>query len=123
MDRVFIEGLNIEAVIGIHPWERDRRQPVVLDLDMAWDNRAAAGSEDIADTLNYQAVSERLLEFVGGSEFLLVETLAERCAELLMAEFGVPWLRLKLRKPEAIAEAAAVGVEIERGDKARGDRD
>ncbi|MBD2858614.1 dihydroneopterin aldolase [Spongiibacter sp. KMU-158] len=115
MDIVFIEALKIDTLIGIHPWEREQRQPVLLDLDMAWDNRPAAQSDDIAKTLNYQAVSERLLEFVGASEFLLVETLAEQCAELVMREFGVSWLRLKLRKPQAIAEAAAVGVEIQRG--------
>ncbi len=118
MDTVFIEGLKIDTVIGIHEWERHQRQPVVLDLDMAWDNRPAAQSEDIAKTLNYQAVSERLLAFVGSSEFLLVETLAERCAEILMTEFAVSWLRLKLRKPQAIKQAAAVGVEIVRGQRA-----
>jgi 7,8-dihydroneopterin aldolase/epimerase/oxygenase len=114
-DVVFIEGLKIETTVGIHDWERDHPQYVVLDLEMAWDIRPSAATDDIAQTLNYQAVSERLLDFVGNSEFLLVETLAERCAALLMTEFGVQWLRLRLRKPAAVAKAQAVGVEIERG--------
>src|SRR5687768_12254677 len=81
MDKVFIEALEIECVIGIYDWERKIRQPVVLDLEMAFDNRVPAASDAIADTLDYKAVSKRLIQFVSESEFGLVETLAERCAE------------------------------------------
>lgn len=117
MDTVFIRELRIDTLIGIHDYERQGRQPIVLDIDMTWDNRPAAQGDDIALTLDYQKVSERLIDYVGNSEFLLVETLAERCAELLQQEFGVSWLRLSLSKPDAIAAAAAVGVEIERGQR------
>lgn len=115
MDRVFIEGLEIETVIGIYDWERRIRQPLRFDLAMAFDNRVPAASDDIADTLDYKAVSKRLVEFVSQSQFGLVETLAERCAEIVMREFGVAWLRLKLSKPGAVRGASAVGVSIERG--------
>ena len=114
MDKVFIEALEIECVIGIYDWERKIRQPVVLDIEMDFDNRAPAASDDIADTLDYKAVSKRLIEFVGQSDYGLVETLAERCAEIVLAEFGVSWLRLKLSKPGAVRGAVAVGVIIER---------
>lgn len=115
MDKVFIEGLRIDALIGIYDWERRVRQTLRFDLEMAFDNRRPAASDDIADTLNYKAVSKRLVEFVEQSDFGLVETLAERCAQLVMQEFGVPWLRLKLSKPGAVRGADAVGVVIERG--------
>ena len=115
MDTVFIRELRIDTLIGIHDYERQGRQPIVLDIDMAWDNRPAAQGDDIALTLDYQKVSERLIDYVGNSEFLLVETLAERCADLLREEFSIPWLRLRLSKPDAIDAADAVGVEIERG--------
>ena len=114
MDRVFIEGLEIEAVIGIYDWERRIRQPLVFDLEMAWDNRRPAATDDIASALDYKAVSKRLIGYVSQSGFGLVETLAERCAQLVMDEFGVPWLRLKLSKPGAVRGARAVGVVIER---------
>ena len=119
MDTVFIEGLEIEALIGIYDWERRIRQPLRFDLEMAFDNRVPAASDDIADTLDYKAVSKRLIEFVEQSGFGLVETLAERCAAIVMEEFGVRWLRLKLSKPGAVRGARAVGVVIERG--ARGE--
>ena len=101
MDKVFIEALEIECVIGIYDWERKIRQPVVLDLEMAFDNTVPAARDDIALTLDYKAVSKRLIQFVSESEFGLVETLAERCAAIVREEFGVRWLRLKLSKPTA----------------------
>lgn len=114
MDKVFIEGLEIPALIGIYDWERRIRQTLVFDLEMGFDNRKPAASDNIEHTLNYKAVSKRLIEFVGSSDFGLVETLAERCAAIVLEEFGVQWLRLKLSKPGAVRGARAVGVIIER---------
>ena len=117
MDLVFIEDLRIETVIGIYDWERKIRQVVALDLEMAFDNRKPAASDRIEDTLNYKAVSKRLIAFVEESSFQLVETLAERSADIVREEFGVSWLRLKLSKPGAVRGSKAVGVTIERGTK------
>ncbi|MDH5832690.1 dihydroneopterin aldolase [Luteimonas kalidii] len=114
MDRVFIEGLEIDALIGIYDWERRIRQTLVFDLEMGFDNRVPAASDDIADTLNYKAVSKRLIAYVSQSEFGLVETLAERCAEIVLSEFAVSHVRLKLSKPGAVRGAKAVGVIVER---------
>lgn len=115
MDKVFIEALEIECQIGIYDWERTIRQPIVLDVEMAFDNRVPAASDDIRDTLDYKAVSKRLVQFVGDSGFGLVETLAERCAEIILDEFKVGWVGIKLSKPGAVRGARAVGVRIERG--------
>jgi len=117
MDIVFIEGLTVETVIGIYDWERRVRQPVVLDVEMAFDNTRPAASDRIDDTLDYKAVSKRLVGFVEGSSFQLVETLAERCAAIVRDEFDVAWVRLKLAKPGAVRGAKAVGVVIERGSR------
>ena len=114
MDKVFIEALEIECVIGIYDWERKIRQPIVLDIEMAFDNRKPAASDDIADTLDYKAVSKRLIEFVSASEFGLVESLAERCCAIILDEFGVQHVKLKLSKPGAVRGARAVGVMLER---------
>jgi len=114
MDKVFIEGLEIETLIGIYDWESRIRQPLLFDLEMAFDNRKPAATDDIADTLNYKDVSKRLIDFVSQSEYQLVETLAERCADIVLREFGVAHVRLKLSKPGAVRGAKAVGVVIER---------
>ena len=113
-DKVFIEGLEIETLIGIYDWERRIRQPLVFDIEMAFDNRLPAATDDITLTLNYKDVSKRLIDYVGQSSFGLVETLAERCAQIVLVEFDVQWLRLKLSKPGAVRGARAVGVVIER---------
>ena len=117
MDIVFVEDLRIETVIGIYDWERKIKQTVALDLEMAFDNRKPAATDKIEDTLDYKAVSKRLIAFVEGSHFELVETLAEKCAQIVREEFRVPWLRLKLSKPGAVRGSKAVGVIIERGEK------
>ncbi|MBL3600666.1 MAG: dihydroneopterin aldolase [gamma proteobacterium endosymbiont of Lamellibrachia anaximandri] len=117
MDIVFIRNLRIETVIGIYDWEREIRQPVVLDLDMGADIARAAKSDRIDDTLDYKAVSKRLIQFVEESEFQLVETLAERCAEIVLDEFEVPWVRLTMNKIGAVSAARDVGVIIERGSR------
>ncbi len=117
MDIIFLRGLQIETVIGIYDWERKIRQAVILDLEMATDIRKAAASDNIADTLDYKAVSKRLIAFVESSEFFLVETLAEKIARIVIEEFDVPWVRLTLNKKGAIRGASDVGIVIERGEK------
>ncbi|MEH6470541.1 MAG: dihydroneopterin aldolase [Halopseudomonas sp.] len=115
MDIVYIKELEVETVIGIYDWERKIRQRVNLDLEMGTDIRQAAASEDIENTLNYKSVSKRLIDFIEHSEFLLVETMAEQIAQIVLDEFPVPWLRLRLGKPGAVRGAKDVGVIIERG--------
>jgi len=114
MDIVYLRDLEIECVIGIFEWERRIKQTVVLDLDMAADVKRAAASDRIEDTLDYKAVSKRVIEFVGASEFQLVETLAEKVAAIILGEFNVPWVRVRINKRGAIRNAADVGVVIER---------
>lgn len=115
VDIIYISDLRIETVIGIFDWERKIKQTVVLDVEMAADCRKAAQSDNVEDTLNYKSVAKRLLEFVGNSEYQLVETLAERCAEIVMNEFHVPWVKLRVNKRGALRGARDVGVIIERG--------
>lgn len=115
MDIIFLRGLHIETIVGIFDWERVRRRTVVLDLEMATDNRKAAATDAIGDALDYNEVSKRVVGFVEASEFFLVETLAEKVCELILTEFSVPWVRLSLNKIGAIGEGIDVGVVIERG--------
>ena len=114
MDLVFIEDLRIQTVIGIFDWEREITQTVSLNLEMGFDISKAAESDSIEDTLDYKAVSKRLISFVESSEFQLVEALAAECAAIVLREFPVRWLRLKLSKPGAVRGSSAVGVTIER---------
>ena len=117
MDILYIRNLKVDAVVGIFSWEKRIRQPLHLDLEIALDIRKAAATDDIQYALDYKTVSTRLTQFISQSEWHLIETLAEKIAALLMAEFGVTWLRLKLSKPAALPSADSVGLMIERGDK------
>ena len=117
MNTVYIRGLRAEAVIGIHPWEREIRQGLVLDLDMASDTSRAAASDRIEDALDYAAIADAVTALVEASEYQLIETLAEAVARTVCDQFGVRWLRLQLSKPDAVDAADAVGVVIEWGEK------
>lgn len=117
MDIIYLHDLKIECVIGIWDWERKIKQSVIIDLDMGFDIRRAARSDSIEDTLNYKAVAKRLQEFVGASEFQLVETMAERVAEILLTDFKLGWVRVRINKRGAVRGAGDVGVVIERGQK------
>lgn len=117
MDIVYIRDLRIETIIGIYDWEREVKQTVSLDLEMATDIGPAAASDDIQFALNYKAVSKRLIAHVEGRQAQLVESLAEEVANIVREEFKVPWLRLRLSKPGALRGARDVGLIIERGEK------
>lgn len=114
MDKIFLSALTVECIVGIWDWERRVKQKVILDLEMATDIRRAAASDRIEDTIDYKKVSKRLLAFVGESQFNLVETLAEQIARVVVTEFGVSWVKVRLNKQGAIRGARDVGIEIER---------
>ena len=117
MDIVYLHDLKIETIIGIFDWEREIKQTVSLNLDMACDVAKAATTDSIEDTLDYKAVAKRLIDFVSHSEYQLVETLAERIAAIVLTEFNVPWIRVRVNKPGAVRYAGDVGVVIERGER------
>lgn len=113
-DTIFLTELKIETVVGIWEWERKIRQTVSIDLEMGANIRRAAASDDIEDTLNYKGVAKRVQQFVADSAFQLVETMAEKIAEIILAEFDVPWVQVRVSKPGAIRGARDVGVLIRR---------
>ena len=115
MDIIFLRDLRVETVIGIWEWERKIRQTVAIDLEMSTDIRKAAASDNVEDTLNYKSVAKRVQSFVAESSFQLVETLAEKIAAIVLDEFDVAWIRVRVNKPGAIRGALDVGVLIERG--------
>ena len=114
MDKIFLSALSVECVVGIWEWERRVKQTVIIDVELAADIRKAASTDHIDDTVDYKKVSKRLLAFVGDSQFQLVETLTDRIAELIITEFGVSWVKVRLNKRGAIRGARDVGIEIER---------
>ena len=114
MDKIFIHALKSEAIIGIYDWERQVRQTVLVDVEISADIRKAALTDSIEDTLNYKRVAKHVLAFVEGSQFHLVETLAEHLAMLILKEFGVGWVRITVSKPGAVRSSRDVGVALER---------
>ena len=120
MDIVFIEQLSVITTIGVYDWEQTIEQKLVFDIEMGWDNRKSAKSDDVNDCLSYADISETVIGHVEGQRFALVERVAEEVAELLLSKFNSPWVRIKLSKPGAVARAANVGVIIERGTNLKG---
>jgi len=115
MDKIFLNELKVETVIGIWEWERKIRQTVIIDLEMSADVAKAAATDNVEDTLNYKSVAKRIQSFVADSSFQLVETLAERIAGIVRDEFGVEWVKVRVNKAGAIRGSRDVGILIERG--------
>ncbi|NMP15154.1 dihydroneopterin aldolase [Thalassotalea sp. Y01] len=118
MDIVFIEGLKIDTTIGYYDWEKTIKQPLIFDLQMGCDIRAAASGDELAKTLDYAQISNEIETFANAKVVDLLETLAENLSQHLMQTFQIKWLKLKINKPDAVANASGVGVIIERGSKA-----
>lgn len=114
-DRILIEALEVDTVIGVYDWERTLQQRLSLDLELATDIRPAAATDDLALTLNYAALCERIQAFAAEHQFELVETFAERLVATLREEFGIAGVTLTLRKPGAVPAARSVGLRITRG--------
>jgi dihydroneopterin aldolase len=114
VDKLFLRELKVEAIIGFWEWERRVKQIVSLDLEIATDAKTAAAVDAIAGALNYEQLAQRLISFVGDSQFQLVETLAEAVARIVVTEFGAPWAKVSITKPGAIRGARDVGIVIER---------
>ena len=115
MDKIFITELRANTIIGINDWERNVRQPITVDLEMATDVRKATAHDDITDALNYKSISDRIVSFIESSEFELIESLAEQIAAIITDDFEVSWVRVVLHKPGALSATKDVGLIIERG--------
>ena len=114
MDKIILTDLRIDAVIGIWDWEKRNPQTISIDLEMQMDTKKASQSDSIEDALDYKAVSKRVKQFIQASQFNLIETLAENIAKIILEEFDIQWLKLKISKPFAIKDSRNVGVSIER---------
>jgi|TARA_Y100001949_G_scaffold56979_1_gene47877 dihydroneopterin aldolase len=114
VDKIILTDLRIDAVIGIWDWEKRNPQTISIDLEMQTDTKKASQLDSIEDALDYKAVSKRVKQFIQASQFNLIETLAENVAKIILEEFDVQWLKLRISKPFAIRDSRNVGVSIER---------
>ena len=114
MDKIFLRELRIETIIGFWEWERRIKQVVSIDLEIGTDARVAAASDAIAGTLNYEQLAKRLGDFVGDSQYQMVEALATAIGRIVVREFGAPWVKVSVAKPGAVPAARDVGIVIER---------
>jgi dihydroneopterin aldolase len=113
-DVVFIDGLRTQALIGVCDFERTGPQPLVFDVEMTMDTRAAGSSDALGDTVDYAVVAEAIEQTCAGSAFALVEALAETVAARLLREFPIRRIALRVTKPQAVPAARGVGVRIVR---------
>lgn len=117
MDIIVVRDLKVDCIIGVWEWERKISQTLHIDLDLGTDISKSAASDNLDDTLDYKAITNSIREYVGASEFNLIETLAEKIAALVQEQFNVPWIRVSINKRGALRHAKDVGVIIERGTR------
>lgn len=114
MDKIFLNDLKIDTIIGIYDWERELKQTLHFSLEIDWDIRPAAASDNIADTLDYGAIAQTVVEFVEHSSYHLIEALAEDLCALLLSSYPIQKLKLSLSKPVALHGDNIATIVIER---------
>ena len=113
LDIIFIQGLKINAVIGVYDWEKQFKQPLIFDLSLSTDLKASAQSDDINDTVNYKTIADEIIQLAENSRYELIETLAEAtCQHIFQHHQAVQQIELTLKKPNAVVEAETVGLKI-----------
>lgn len=117
-DRIVVRDLLVRGIIGVNDWEREKKQDILINLELDCDVRPAAASDDVRDALNYRTLTKSVIAHVEASSYQLIEALAESIARICL-EHGAERVRVRVEKPGALRFAASVGVEIERGAAAR----
>lgn len=118
MDKIVIKDLRLETIIGLFPWEREVRQQLFIDIEMQVDIAQAAATDDFQYVVNYAEVCERVADLADDGQFKLIETLVERMAEMILQSFDVSWIKINVRKTDAVTQVSSVGIEIERSNVA-----
>ncbi|MFM9912577.1 MAG: dihydroneopterin aldolase [Methylophilaceae bacterium] len=114
MDKIFIQELKVETHLGVPGWERMVAQTIILDIELELPSSQSCQSDVIADTLDYGQIVARIRETLAEKNFHLVEALAEHVCQLILKEFGSPWVKVKVAKPGILPGVKALGVVIER---------
>ena len=117
MNTIFVQELRVETRIGVYAWEQHLTQPLLIDLELALPSARAFTTDDFADALDYAAVVKRIQAFAADHPHKLLERFAEALADLLRAEFGSPWVRVRVAKVAPVAGVKRLGVVIERGER------
>jgi FolB domain-containing protein len=113
-DKILIRDLQVRGIIGLNEWEREKRQDILINLTLGVDCRAAGGSDDVADALNYRTLTKAVIAYAESSEHFLVEALATGIARICVVDFAAERVVVRVEKPGALRFADSVGVEIHR---------
>ena len=119
MDKIFIKDLKVRGILGIHDWERVTPREIVINVTVYADTRKAARTDDIAACVDYSALAKKVRAHAESAARMTVEALANDLAEICLQEANVRKVLVRVDKPGAVAEAASVGVEVERARQAR----
>ncbi len=122
MDTIFISELRLDILIGIYEWERRVPQTVQFDLEIGVPPKRAPRSDRIDDTIDYAAVAARIEASLRTNPFGLLERVAEHVAELVVHEFGAPWVKVSVTKLAPLKNIKRLGVTIERGSRIPGEK-
>lgn len=114
MDKIIIEGMEIDCIIGIFDWERKTKQKVILDIQIEYNTTHLKGTDDIQNAVDYKSLNKSIVHYVAGSTCRLLETLADEVCALMLAIDKVDAVLLKVSKPNALSLAKNVAVEIYR---------
>jgi dihydroneopterin aldolase len=115
---VFVRGLTVDTIIGVHEHEKTTPQPLHISIDLTVRENAEGHNDKIASVVCYEDVVKAVKRICGEGHVNLIETLAEKIAADCLSDKRVHAVRVKIEKPQAFSECESVGVEIERLQRA-----
>jgi 7,8-dihydroneopterin aldolase/epimerase/oxygenase len=114
MDIIFLSEVKVQTKLGVPEWERMVEQTIIIDLEIAMPHTRSCQTDSIDDTIDYGVVVQRIRQTLAEKSFKLVEALAEHICQMVLHEFGAPWVKIKVAKPGILPNLKALGVIIER---------
>ncbi|WMY97472.1 MAG: dihydroneopterin aldolase [Arsenophonus sp.] len=114
MDVIIIKKLTVFTIIGIHDWEKKNRQKLIINIKMKTDISKALQSINIKDCLDYEVVTKTVINFVENKKFLLIESVAQEIAKMILKKFKTSWVRIEIFKSGIMLNTKYVGIMIER---------
>lgn len=112
MDKIFVNDLKVECIVGILPFEREKIQPLLVSMELETSLEEAGRTCALDKSIDYALLSERVKSYIVERKAGLLEELAVELCDLIEKEFKPESVKIRLNKPNAVADAKSVGIEI-----------
>jgi len=114
LDKILISGVSVRTICGVFEWEKVAPRDIILDIELSVDLQHAGKTDDLSNTVDYDSITNAVVDHIRSRTFNLIETVAEECAEEILKNDQIMEVRITVHKPNAMPSAKCVSVCIQR---------